>query len=184
MQSLVQAARFDTYPAQVDLVLSDKPDAPGLAWAQEAGLQTAVLDYSQSKAQGEAALQKLLIDHDIDLVCLAGFMRLLSEGFTKVWAGKILNIHPSLLPAFPGNKAHHLALAAGVKVSGCTVHFVDAGMDTGAIIDQRAVTLSRTETLEGISTKVLAMEHQLYPECLARVAADQVELIDGCAVWR
>ena len=183
MMNLVDASLDADYPAEVVLVVSDKANAPGLDWAKNRGLTTALLDY-QTRSLAESQLDSLLQQEKIDIICLAGFMRLLSAWFVDRWLGKIINIHPSLLPSFPGAQAHQDAISAGVRVSGCTLHFVDQGLDTGAIIDQRAVALDVNETQDSLASKVLRLEHELYPIGLAQVAAQQVQLIDGKAVWR
>lgn len=186
MQSLVRASQDPDFPARIELVASNKADAPGLEWARAQGLPTLALTRAagESRADFDVRLDRALNDRGIELVCLAGYMRLLTAEFTERWAGRLLNIHPSLLPSFPGLDAQGQAHRAGVRVTGCSVHFVDSGLDSGPIIDQRALHLQPHESLESLSSRLLALEHSLYPECLKQVAAQQVELIDGRAIWR
>ncbi len=186
MQSLVRACQDPDFPARIELVASNKADAPGLDWARDQGLPTLALTRSpgEGRADFDTRLDRALTDRGIDLVCLAGYMRLLTAGFTERWQGRLLNIHPSLLPSFPGLDAQAQAHRARVRVTGCTVHFVDSGLDSGPIIDQRALHLEPRESLESLSSRLLALEHALYPECLKQVAAQQVQLIDGRAIWR
>ncbi len=186
MQSLVRACQAADFPARVALVLSNNPDAAGLSWARDQGLEAVALERltGETRADYDARLEQELQQRSIELVCLAGYMRLLSPDFTRRWDGKLLNIHPSLLPSFPGLDAQAQALRAGVRVTGCTVHFVDQGLDTGPIIDQGALHIEAGESLESMSARLLELEHQLYPKCLKQVAAQQVQLIDGKLIWR
>ena len=145
MAALIAAAQAASYPAEIALVLSNRPDAAGLATARAAGVATAVLDhkpYGKDRAAFEAALQATLDHHAIELICLGGFMRLFTAAFVQRWHGRMLNIHPSLLPAFPGLDPHGQALRAGVKISGATVHFVIPETDAGPIIAQAAVPVA------------------------------------------
>ncbi len=186
MQALVRACQDLDFPAKVELVASNKADAAGLEWARQQGLATLTLTRTQgeSRADYDARLDRALQDRGIELVCLAGYLRLLSADFTERWQGRLINIHPSLLPSFPGLDAQAQAHRAGVRVTGCTVHFVDSGLDSGPIIDQRALHLEAGESLESLSSRLLTLEHALYPDCLKQVAAQEVQLIDGRAIWR
>jgi phosphoribosylglycinamide formyltransferase-1 len=175
MASLIAAAKRADYPAEIVVVISNRPDATGLVRASEAGITTAVVpDKGRDKPAFEAALDGQLRKSRADLVCLAGFMRLLSTGFVERWHDRILNIHPSLLPAFPGLHTHERALAAGVKLHGCTVHYVRATVDDGPIVAQGAVPVLPGDTVDTLAARVLAVEHQLYPHALALVASGGV----------
>lgn len=165
MKSL--AATIGTLPhAELVLVGSDK-ECAGITWAQNQGYDTWQADCVYVEAELNAALK----EQNIDLICLAGFMRLLSKDFVADWQNKIVNIHPSLLPAFPGLDTHARALARGVKYHGCTVHYVDAGMDTGPIIDQQTVLVLKADTEESLSARVLEAEHELYSRALVKICA-------------
>lgn len=176
MAALIEAARRPDYPAEIVLVVSNRPEAAGLRHAEAAGIATAVIDHTAfaGKAPFEAALNARLAEARAELVCLAGFMRLLSPGFVEHWRDRLINIHPSLLPAFPGLDTHARALAAGAKVHGCTVHFVRAAMDDGPIIAQADVPVRPGDTPESLAARVLVAEHRLYPEALADVAAGKI----------
>jgi len=179
MAALIAAARVDDYPAEIALVLSNRPDAAGLAAAQTAGLATAVVDrapFGKDRAGFDGALQRELDAHRIDLVCLAGFMRLLTPSFVTAWQGRMLNIHPALLPAFKGLDTHARALAAGVRIHGATVHFVVPEMDSGPIIAQGALAVRDDDTAETLAARVLAIEHRLYPLALRLVAEGRVRV--------
>lgn len=188
LQALIDAATEPSYPAEIALVLSNKPDAAGLARAQAAGVPAIVVDQTAfPKAAGgraafEAAINRALSDARIEFVCLAGFMRLLSAEFAEAWAGRLINIHPSLLPAFKGLEPQRQALDAGVAISGCTAHFVTADMDGGPIIGQAAVPVLPGDDAEALAARILAAEHRLYPQCLALVASGRARLEAGRAV--
>lgn len=186
MQALVEAARAPDYPAEIALVISNRPDAPGLSWAQEQGLLTLVLDHKryESREHFEGQLQSLLDLSKIDLIALAGFMRLMTAGFVNRWQGRMINIHPSLLPSFKGLDTHQQALDAGVRVSGCTVHFVVPEMDAGPIIGQAAVPVLPSDVAETLAARVLEAEHRLYPRMLALLAQDQVRMADNGVIWQ
>jgi phosphoribosylglycinamide formyltransferase 1 len=178
MLALSDAVNAGTIPnAEIAIVISDKPDAHGLELAQERGIETRVVERrGRNREEHERELIKVLRERRVDLVCLAGYMRLLSPCFVEAFRGRILNIHPSLLPAFPGLDAQRQALAHGVKVSGCTVHFVDETLDGGPIIAQRAVPVIEGDTVETLSARILEQEHKLYPEAVGRVlAADNTD---------
>ena len=173
MVSLLHAAAAAEYPADIALVVSNTPDAPGLALARAEGVETLAIDhrpFGRDRAAHEAAIDDALRARDIGLICLAGYMRLLSPLLVDRWAGRMLNIHPSLLPAFPGLDTHARALAAGVKLHGCTVHLVTQGMDEGPILAQAAVPVLPGDTEAALAARVLAQEHDLYPLAL-RIAA-------------
>jgi phosphoribosylglycinamide formyltransferase-1 len=178
MVALLDATRSSDYPAEIVAVLSDKSDAGGLAIARGRGLAAVAVQRGDfpSKAAHEAALIEAIEEHAPDLICLAGYMRLLSADFVRRYAGRILNIHPSLLPLFPGLETHQRAIDAGVRLHGCTVHFVDEGMDEGAIVAQAAVPVLPDDTAATLSTRVLAAEHRLYPQALALVASGRAWL--------
>lgn len=173
MASLIAAAKDDDYPAEIALVLSNRPDAAGLARAQSQGITTAVVDhtrYGKDREAFERALQDVLTAHRIDLVCLAGFMRLLTPWFVGQWHRRMLNIHPALLPEFKGLHTHERALAAGVKTHGATVHFVSSEMDSGPIVAQAEVPVLPGDTPETLAARVLEAEHRIYPQALRQVA--------------
>jgi phosphoribosylglycinamide formyltransferase 1 len=182
MAALIAAAKEPSYPADIVLVLSNRPSAAGLATARAAGIATAVVDHTEYGKDREAfdrAMQTHLDNHRIDLVCLAGFMRLLSPWFVRRWQGCMINIHPALLPAFKGLETHARALAAGVKIHGATVHFVEEEMDCGPIILQAAVAVRDDDTAATLAERVLAIEHKVYPQALALLAAGRVTIVDG-----
>jgi len=186
LQVLIAACAAPAFPAEIKLVIASRADAAGLAYAAEAGIATAIIphrDY-RSREAFDAALTAALERASIDLVCLAGFMRLLTPAFVARWRDRLVNIHPSLLPAFPGLDTHARALAAGVRFTGCTVHFVRAEMDSGPIIVQAAVPVLPGDDAEQLAARVLAAEHQAYPLALrligegrVRVAGERVEII-------
>jgi phosphoribosylglycinamide formyltransferase-1 len=174
MTALLDAARAENYPAEIALVLSNRPDAAGLARAAAAGIATEVIDhkdFGRDRAAHEAAIDAALRAAGADIVCLAGYMRLLTPFLVGAWAGRMLNIHPSLLPAFPGLHTHARALASGVKLHGCTVHLVTDVMDEGPILAQAAVPVLPDDTEDSLAARVLAQEHLLYPAALAAFAA-------------
>jgi phosphoribosylglycinamide formyltransferase-1 len=173
MVALIKAAQSKKYPAEISLVISNDPKAEGLKRAQKAGVATAVVNhrsFGKNRGKFERALQTELERHDIDLVCLAGFMRLLTPWFVDKWNGRLLNIHPALLPAFKGLDTHTRALAAGVKIHGATVHFVVPEMDSGPIIAQGAVTVAKKDTPGTLAARVIKVEHRIYPLALRIVA--------------
>lgn len=180
MTALITAARAPDFPAQIVLVLSNKPDAPGLALAKNAGVAVAAIDHKiyAGRDEFEASLQAMLDIHRIELICLAGFMRVLSAPFVRRWRGRIMNIHPSLLPAFRGLDTHRRALKAGAKIHGCTVHFVEPELDAGPIIAQSEIAVREGDTAETLAARVLEKEHELYAQALAAVASGRVS-IDG-----
>jgi phosphoribosylglycinamide formyltransferase-1 len=170
MLALAEAAARPDYPGEIVLVLSNRADAPGLALAAARGLPTAVVEsraFKGDRAGFEAALQAELARHAIGFIALAGFMRVLTAGFVAAWEGRMVNIHPSLLPAFPGLDTHARALAAGVALHGCTVHLVSAGVDEGPILAQAAVPVRPDDTEAALAARVLEQEHRLYPAALS-----------------
>jgi len=184
MQSLVEAAAAPGYPAQIVAVISNRPEAAGLAWAAERGIPAIAIDHKDyaTRAAFEARLHTTLLDHGTELICCAGFMRLLTGGFVDRWRDRQLNIHPSLLPAFPGLDTHARAIAEGVRVAGCTVHFVRLEMDTGPIVAQAAVPVLPGDTPDTLAARVLAAEHRLYPHALRLVASGAVRVENGSVV--
>ncbi|MDJ0942950.1 MAG: phosphoribosylglycinamide formyltransferase [Kiloniellales bacterium] len=186
LQALIDAAAAPDYPAEIVLVLSNRPDAKGLARAETAGIATRVIPHRDhpTRVDFEAALTAALAEAGAELVCLAGFMRVLTAAFVDRWQGRLVNIHPSLLPAFPGLDTHARALAAGVKLHGCTVHLVSADVDEGPIIGQAAVPVLPGDGEADLAARVLAAEHRLYPLCLRLLAEDRVRIEAGRAVIR
>jgi phosphoribosylglycinamide formyltransferase-1 len=180
MQALAEAARAADFPAEIVLVAANKPSAAGLAWAEANGLKTLGLDHRAyaSRAEFEAALQAALDAAKVELVALAGFMRLMTPEFVERWRDRMINIHPSLLPSFKGLHTHERALAAGVRITGCTVHFVRAEMDEGPIIAQAAVPVVSNDTPETLAARVLAAEHRIYPLALGLVASGRARCLD------
>jgi len=175
MEALIRAAEAADFPAEIVAVFSDKAEAGGLAKAQGAGIATQVFkrkDYASKDAHEDAILEALAALQP-DIICLAGYMRLLSGRFIAPYEGRILNIHPSLLPLFPGLHTHQRALDAGMKVAGCTVHLVTEGMDEGPILAQAAVPVRAGDTAETLAARVLTAEHQLYAAALRKFAAGQ-----------
>lgn len=173
MAALIEAAEAQDYPAEIALVVSNRPDAAGLEHARSCGVETAVIDHTLfggDRESFEQALDRKLVEHRIDLICLAGFMRLLTPWFVNRWSGRMLNIHPSLLPQFKGLDTHRRALAAGVRYHGATVHFVVAEMDAGPIVLQDSVAVEDNDTEETLAARVLELEHQIYPRALRAVA--------------
>jgi len=184
MAALIEAARAPDYPAEVVLVVSNRPDAPGLALARAAGVPIRAVDHKgfASREAFDAAVEAALVEARIDLVCQAGFMRIQSAAFATRWLGRQLNIHPSLLPAFKGLHPQRQALEAGVRIAGCTVHFVTPELDAGPIVAQAAVPVREGDTPESLAARILAAEHRLYPLALRLVAAGRARLEGGRAV--
>lgn len=176
LEALLKAFPHDNPLGRIVLVISDRREALALQKAVEAQIEAEYVPWPKSRGreQFEQVAGQLLHDHRIDLVLLAGFMRLLSPGFVQAWEGRILNIHPSLLPQFPGLHAQRQALEAGVSETGCTVHFVDAGMDTGPIVLQRRVLVLPGDTEETLAARILEQEHLAYPEAVRRVLKGEV----------
>ena len=172
LQSLIDACADPDFPAEISLVLSNRPEAQGLKRAEKAGIATLVVDHTEydSRPDFESALHAALTDAGIELVCLAGFMRLLDAEFVSKWRNRIINIHPSLLPAYRGLRTHERVIEDGARFTGCTVHFVRPEMDDGPIIIQAVVPVSPEDTSESLARRVLAFEHRIYPEAVRLVA--------------
>ena len=175
MRALIEAARAPDYPAEIALVISSRPDAEGLAIAQSLGAATELVDQTRFRREHrdreayDAELHRVLTTANIEFICLAGFMRILSPGFVRQWNGRIINIHPSLLPAFRGLKPQAQALAAGAKISGCTVHYVVPELDAGPAIAQAEVPVLAGDTEETLSARILEAEHRLYASALKKL---------------
>lgn len=181
MQALIEAAKQQGFPAQIACVIANDPTAKGLETASAAKIPTAVVnhrDFGKDRQTFEEALDKKLQEHGVQLVGLAGFMRLLTPWFVERWRDRLVNIHPSLLPAFPGLHTHQAAIDYGVKFAGCTVHFVRAEMDHGPIIIQAVVPVLADDTEETLSVRVLQAEHKIYPQALRLIAEGRVNIMD------
>lgn len=180
LQALLDAAADPAYPAEIALVISNVPDVYALERAQQAGVPAAVIPHKDfaSREEFDAAMHMVLQAAGIDIVCLAGFMRLLTPGFAAAWAGRMINIHPSLLPSFKGLHTHQRAIEAGVKLHGCSVHLVTPELDDGPILVQAAVPVLKDDTPETLGARVLEQEHKAYPLALKLLAEGRVA-IDG-----
>ena len=179
MAALIDAAKAPDFPAEIVAVISNRADAPGLEKAAACGIPTEVIEskpFGKDRAGFEAVLQRTLDARQVELICLGGFMRLFTAEFVQRWYGRMLNIHPSLLPSFPGLDPHGQALGAGVKISGATVHFVIPETDAGPILMQGAVVVADGDTVETLSQRILGIEHRIYPEALRLLAAGKVRL--------
>jgi len=177
MEALIEAARAPDYPGQIALVLSNKPDAGGLDRARAAGVATAVVDHRPFGADREAherAVDAALREAGVEVVALAGYMRVMTPWLVEAWAGRMINIHPSLLPAFPGLNTHARALEAGVKTHGCTVHLVTSGVDEGPVLGQSVVNVLADDDEQSLGARVLLEEHRLYARCLAELITGSV----------
>jgi phosphoribosylglycinamide formyltransferase-1 len=185
LKALIDACAAPEFPCEIALVFSNREDAQGLEVAKAASVPTKVISHKvfASREEFDAAVDQALTAAKIDLIAEAGFMRIHSDGFVQKWEGKMLNIHPSLLPAFKGIRVQQQALDAGVKISGCTVHFMVAELDSGPIIAQAAVPVLPGDTAEMLAARILVEEHRLYPEALKLVAEGKVVLRDGRAVF-
>lgn len=187
MVSLVEAARAEGFPAEIALVLSNVPGAGGLDRAKEFGIATATVDhraFNKDREAFERAMDELLRVNQIDLVVLAGFMRIMTPWFVRRWEGRMINIHPSLLPLFKGTHTHRQALEAGVAEHGCSVHFVVPELDAGPVIMQAKVPVLPDDDEDKLASRVLVQEHLLYPRALAEVASGRAALVDGAVVRR
>jgi phosphoribosylglycinamide formyltransferase-1 len=184
MRALIERARSPSFPAEIVLVVSNLPEAAGLIFAKENNIACAVVDHKiyPGREEFERSMQVLLELHRIELICLAGFMRILTPWFIGQWQERLLNIHPALLPAYRGLDTHARALADGAKIHGCTVHFVVAAMDAGPIVAQAAVAVRDSDTPDTLAARVLAEEHALYPAALACVAEGRVR-VEGNRVF-
>jgi phosphoribosylglycinamide formyltransferase 1 len=179
MAALIEAAKADGYPAEIALVVSNRADAAGLAHAKRQGVATAAVDhrkFGEDREAFERALDEILRAHGIELICLAGFMRVLTPWFVARWSGRLLNIHPALLPELKGLDTHRRALAAGAKRHGATVHFVVAEIDAGPIVAQDSIDVQSDDTEATLAERVLELEHRLYPRALREVAEGRATL--------
>lgn len=184
MEALIIAAQNPDYPAKISLVISNRPKAKGVETARNFGIKVEIIDHKsfETREAFDQALTNCLEAHNIDLVCNAGFMRLLTKEFVTHWHNRQLNIHPSLLPAFKGLNTHERALQADVKITGCTVHFVRNEMDSGPIIAQAAIPILPNDTALTLKQRVLEVEHQLYPEALKLVASGNIRVVNENAL--
>jgi phosphoribosylglycinamide formyltransferase-1 len=178
MTALIQAAKAKSYPAEIVLVISNRPEAKGLAIAEAEGIPAVTIDHKRfsSREAFDAAIDQELKAAKIDIVCLAGFMRVLTDGFVERWRGRMLNIHPSLLPAFKGTDTHRHALLAGVETHGATVHFVVPELDSGPIVMQAEVPVLPDDTEEKLAARVLKVEHRIYPAALKLLASGKIRI--------
>ncbi|MDF2813518.1 MAG: phosphoribosylglycinamide formyltransferase [Microvirga sp.] len=183
--SLMEAARAPGFPGEIALVLSNRPDAGGLARARDEGIEAFAIDHTAyaDRASFDAALDEALVARDIDLICLAGFMRVLTSAFVERWSGRMVNIHPSLLPLFRGTNTHQRALEVGVLVHGCTVHFVVPELDAGPIIAQAAIPVVPGDSAADLAMRVLEQEHRLYPQALRMICDGGARLENGRVVF-
>jgi phosphoribosylglycinamide formyltransferase-1 len=179
MAALIEAAKTDDYPAEIALVVSNRADAAGLGHARDQGVATALIDhrkFGEDREAFERTLDETLRANRIEIVCLAGFMRVLTPWFVARWSGRLLNIHPALLPHFKGLDTHRRAIAAGAKRHGATVHFVVAEIDAGPIVAQEAIDVRDDDTEAALAKRVLEIEHRLYPRALREVAEGRAKL--------
>lgn len=178
LQALIDACSKSDYPAEISVVISNKPGVAALERAAKVGIKAVTVNHKDfdTKADFEAAMQAVLEDCNVQLVCLAGFMRLLSAEFVNSWRDRLINIHPSLLPSFRGLDTHARAIEAGVKITGCTIHYVRPEMDEGPIIMQGAVPVMDSDTPESLGARVLEVENQLYPEAVRRIAKGAIRI--------
>jgi phosphoribosylglycinamide formyltransferase-1 len=181
LQAIIEACAQPGYPAEIALVISNEPNAQGLVRAQNAGLTIGIIDHRSfvDRAAFETALTFALEEAGVELVCLAGFMRMLTHTFVDHWNDRLINVHPSLLPAFKGLDVHERVIAAGARFSGCTVHFVRVDMDAGPIIVQSAVPVLSHDRPEDLAARVLAFEHESLPMAIKWIAENRVQVIDG-----
>jgi phosphoribosylglycinamide formyltransferase-1 len=182
MAALIEAARAPDYPAEIALVVANRADAAGLQRAEAAGIPTTIVEHARYGADRdgfERAIETVLAAHGIVLVCLAGFMRRLTSAFVQRWEGRLINVHPSLLPAFKGLDTHARALEAGVKIHGASVHFVVPELDSGPIIAQAAIAVRDVDTADALAERVLAAEHRIYPLALALLAEERLRIVDA-----
>ncbi|MDH5559365.1 MAG: phosphoribosylglycinamide formyltransferase [Deltaproteobacteria bacterium] len=186
LQAIINRWKKEDTAFDIKLVFCNKDDAYGIRRATKAGIPVKILLHSDfvDRQAYDQKIQEIMLAHQIDLIALAGFMRLLSSWFVEKWAGKILNIHPSLLPAFPGLNAQKQALEHGVRFSGCSVFFVDSGVDTGAIISQAVVPIFLNDSLETLSKRILKKEHLIFPTAINDVALGKVSLCNSKAVFK
>ncbi len=176
MSAILAACQAQDYPLVPKLVLSNRPDAGGLETAANAGISTAAIDhrpYGKDRESFEQAMQKVLVEYDVEMIALAGFMRILTPWFVDQWSGRMVNIHPSLLPKYPGLNTHARAIEAQDAQAGCSVHWVTSGVDEGAVIEQAATPIHASDTPDSLAERILVLEHDLYPRALA-IAAQSV----------
>lgn len=185
LKSIIKQWKANQLDIDLSLVFSNKSDAKGLQLAEEAGILTLCIPHKEfsSREEHEMQIQDFLQKQGIEFIVLAGYMRLLSSSFVKKWSGRLINIHPSLLPAFPGLHTHKKALEYGVKYSGCSVFFVDEGVDTGAIINQAVVQVLPGDTEDTLAARVLEKEHIILPEAIQLIATRTIEYVDGKVFW-
>ncbi len=185
MMSLVEAANASDYPAEIVAVIANRPDAAGLGWAASRGIATAVVDHKAypGRQAFEESLDRVIAGFGAEIVCLAGFMRVLTPNFVRLWQGRMLNIHPSLLPSFKGLHTQEQALAAGVRIAGCTVHFVVPEMDAGPILVQGAVPVLPEDSPDSLAARILPVEHLIYPQALAMVASGRASMAGDRVVY-
>ncbi|GHF27688.1 phosphoribosylglycinamide formyltransferase [Kordiimonas sediminis] len=178
LQALIDAAAQGDYPAEINVVICNRPNAGGIERAKKAGIPVAVIDHTEYEIREkfEAALQECLMEHGVQLVCLAGFMRILNADFVNKWRDRMINIHPSLLPAYKGLHTHARALEDGVRFAGCTIHFVRPEMDNGPIIMQAAIPILPVDTPESLAARTLTFEHQMYPAAVRLIAEGKVRV--------
>jgi phosphoribosylglycinamide formyltransferase-1 len=184
MQAMLKVAAAERWPAQIAAVISNQPTAAGLDVARAAGIASSAINHRDypDREQFDAALAELIDQHSPDLIVLAGFMRILTPGFVNRYFGRLINIHPSLLPSFPGLRTHQQAIDAGVKVHGATVHFVTAELDHGPIISQATVPVLDDDTEDTLAARVLEQEHRIYPQAVRDLMSDTLKLVDGRVV--
>ena len=180
LRSLIEACAGPDFPAEIVAVLCNEPEAPGLVHARRAGIPIAVIDHRAfaERTDFDGALNQAIRAAGADLVCFAGFMRLVTDDFVRTWRDRLINVHPSLLPAFRGLNTHARAIEAGVRFAGCTIHFVRAEMDTGPIIAQAAVPVHPGDTPDSLAARVLAAEHRLYPLALRLIGEGRVRVVN------
>jgi phosphoribosylglycinamide formyltransferase 1 len=179
MEALILAARAEDFPAEIAVVISNQANAGGLEKARASRVPTVTIEskpFGNDRAAFETVLQSVLNEHKVDLICLGGFMRLFTAEFVQRWHGRMLNVHPSLLPSFPGLDPHGQALRAGVKISGATVHFVTAETDAGPILMQGVVAVLDSDTPKTLAARVLEIEHRIYPDALRLVASGRIRI--------
>ncbi len=184
LRALIESCNTSGYPAEIVLVLANRPDAAGLGFAAEVGIATQVIDHTEyaERAAFDAALDRALRAAGVELVCLAGFMRLLTAGFVASWRDALVNIHPSLLPSFRGLNTHRKTLAAGVRITGCTVHYLRPETDTGPILVQAAVPVLAEDDEASLAARVLAAEHRCYPLAVRLIAEGRVRVENERAI--
>ena len=178
MMKLIESCEKNDSKASIELVFSNNPNAKGIKYAKSKGIKVISIDHKnyENRNEFDNQVNKVLLDHDIEFICNAGFMRIHSDNFVKKWFNKHLNIHPSLLPSFKGLNTHKKAIEAGVKFAGCTVHMVRSGVDEGPIIAQAITSLDASDNEELLAAKILKLEHRLYPVCLQLFAEDLIKV--------